>query len=138
MKFPYGIANFHQVSLRSHKSSDRGLLLDIVQGNRICVNSLKDRFSILDILYIGERDISSRVSYLYYFGVLTLAEKTVLEYCFEVPNLVINGLYVERIREFLSDGIVQDEGMEQAKEFLLGGDIKPLCGAEDSACIQEP
>ncbi|MBM3241012.1 AAA family ATPase [Candidatus Poribacteria bacterium] len=103
-----------------------GLLLDIVQGNRICVNSLKDRFSILDILYIGERDISSRVSYLYYFGVLTLAEKTVLEYCFEVPNHVIRGLYIERIRGFISDGIVQDEGIEQAKEFLLGGDIKPL------------
>ena len=103
-----------------------GLLLDIMQGNRICVGSLQDRFSILDILYIGERDISSRVSYLYYFGVLTLAGKTALEYCFEVPNLVIKGLYLDRIRGFLSDGTVQDDGTAQAKELLLAGGIKPF------------
>jgi hypothetical protein len=104
-----------------------GFILDIVQGNRIGIFSLQDRFTIHDLLYMDEQDISSQASYLYYFGVLTLVEKTLLEYCLEVPNLVIRGLYVERIRKFLSDAIVQNEGGRQAQEFLLNGDIAPLC-----------
>jgi hypothetical protein len=103
-----------------------GLILDIVQGNRVCIPSLYDRLSIHDILYMDQQDRSSQVSYFHYFGVLTLAEKTVLEYCFEVPNLVIRGLYVERIRKFVSDAAVQNEGLEHAKTFLLTGDLQPL------------
>jgi hypothetical protein len=103
-----------------------GIILDIVQGNKICVPSLRDRFSIHEILSIGERDISSQASFLYYFGVLTLAEEAILDYCFEVPNLVIRELYVGRIREFLSDATVQNEGLERGRDFLLNGDLQPL------------
>ena len=103
------------------------LILDIVQGNSVRTFSIKDRFSIHDILYIGDQDLSSRVSYLYYFGILTLVGKTILDYCLEVPNLVIRGLYVERIRGFLIDATGQDEGLDRAREFLLNGDLQPLC-----------
>jgi hypothetical protein len=66
-------------------------------------------------------------SFLYYFGVLTMAGETELgKLILKVPNLVTQGLYIERIRELLlPEPDDRDDGV-WAAEKLYQGDIKPV------------
>jgi hypothetical protein len=106
------------------------LLLDIVDESRPpVISDLEDRFGIKRMLGGTAKDNVLLVSFLYYFGVLTLEGQTETgKLAFRVPNLVIQGLYVERIREMLlPEPLVRDEGVSAADKVYEEGDMNPLC-----------
>jgi len=106
------------------------LLLDIVEESQPVVTSdLEDRFGIKRMLTGMAKDNTLLVSFLYYFGVLTLEGQTEIgELEFRVPNLVIQGLYVDRIREMLlPEPMERDAGVNAAKQVFQKGDMAPVC-----------
>lgn len=108
----------------------KNLLLNLMENNReIVVSEIQDRFGIQDMLNDSSQDYTFLVSFLYYFGVLTIASDTeFLESRLKVPNLVMKGLYVDRIcRMFLPFPAERDEGKWAAQKVYQQGDIEPLC-----------
>ena len=93
------------------------------------IRQLLDRFSLRTLLERSAQDASFLGSYLFYFGMLTLragrtATKT-LE--LQVPNEVVRGLYVERIREILMPaGASRTAADKILFDLLRDGDLLPL------------
>ncbi|RME45235.1 MAG: AAA family ATPase, partial [Deltaproteobacteria bacterium] len=112
-------------------ASGRQAILDLVQTNRpLEVTDIIDRFKLEEMLDSNEQDDDFIGSFLYYFGMLTLGEEGghPLKLCLVIPNLVIRGLYVERIRRMLMPtGILRDEGKAAAERLYMQGEIEPLC-----------
>ena len=106
----------------------RKLILELAQNdNKIIISQLAKRFGIQRIISDTSKDVIFMASFLYYFGVLTMAGETELgKLILKVPNLVTRGLYVERIRELLlPEPDDRDDGV-WAAEKLYQGDIKPV------------
>ncbi len=86
------------------------------------------RFGIREMLY-GPKDTRFMLSLLYYFGVLTLArERTEYgELMFQIPNLVVQGLYAERIQEMLLPSARDiDESRRVTRLLYQKGEMAPL------------
>ena len=105
-------------------------VVDLIRMERpLEIRQLLDRFTLRTLLERSAQDASFLGSYLFYFGMLTLragrtATKT-LE--LEVPNEVVRGLYVERIREILMPvGASRTAADEILFAFLRDGDLSPL------------
>ena len=81
----------------------RQLLLDITREKTpVTVTDIADRFGIREMLRDSSKDHAFLASFLYYFGVLTIAGETAEgDLMLTVPNLVMRGLYVDKIREML-------------------------------------
>jgi len=106
------------------------LILDLIaEKNSVSVPKLEDRFGIRQMREAGSGDVSFIASFLYYFGILTMAGKTKFgEFRLCVPNLVVQGLYVERIgKMLLPEPQARDAGMFAAKKLYQENDIKPIC-----------
>ncbi len=68
----------------------------------LTVEDISDRFGITEMLADSSKNNAFLASFLYYFGVLTLAgEDSEGEVILKVPNLVIWSLYVERVQKML-------------------------------------
>ncbi|RME06444.1 MAG: AAA family ATPase, partial [Deltaproteobacteria bacterium] len=81
-------------------ASGRQAILDLVQRNDpLEVTEIVDRFKLEEMLESNEQDNEFIGSFLYYFGMLTQGEESgnPLKLPLVIPNLVIRGLYVERI-----------------------------------------
>ncbi len=80
------------------------LLLDLMEKDHsLIISDLSDRFGIQQML--KSKDFIFMVSFLYYFGVLTIDDETEDgELILRVPNLVTQSLYVERIQQMLLAG----------------------------------
>ena len=105
-------------------------VVDLIRVERpLEIRQLLDRFTLRTLLERSAQDASFLGSYLFYFGMLTLragrtATKT-LE--LEVPNEVMRGLYVERIREILMPlGASRTAADALLFTFLRDGDLLPL------------
>lgn len=99
------------------------------QEQPLAIQQLARRFGVADVL-AGAKDTQFLVSLLYYFGVLTLTtERTPYgEPIFQIPNLVVRGLYAERIQEMLlPTGAEIDEARRVTKLLYQQGQIEPLC-----------
>ncbi len=108
----------------------RQLLLDLVTGDKsIVISELEDRFGINQMLSDESKDLTFMASFLYYFGVLTIAGETSLgQLVLKTPNLVTQGLYVNRIRRMLlPDPADRDDGVWAAEKLYQTGDIAPVC-----------
>ena len=108
----------------------RDLLVAMVQkDHHVTVEDISDRFGIKEMLTDQSKDNAFLVSFLYYFGVLTLAgENPEGEIVLKVPNLVIQSLYVERVqRMLLPEPGDRDDGEFSAKQVYQKGEIQPLC-----------
>ena len=108
----------------------RDLILSLAEkGRNLFVRDIADRFGLLDMLRDQSRDRMFIASFLYYFGVLTLAGETEnLQWILRVPNLVIQGLYVDRVRlMMLPDPVIRDEGRLAAEKVYQEGNIAPVC-----------
>jgi hypothetical protein len=108
----------------------RDLLMNLVQKNHeLIVFDIEDRFGIKEMLSDQSKDNMFLASFLYYFGVLTLAGDTPdLKVRLKVPNLVIKSLYVDRIQKMLlPDPGDRDEGANAAEQVYQKGDMAPLC-----------
>lgn len=106
------------------------LIMGLMEKNQeVVVSEIQDRFGIQDMLSDSSQDRTFLVSFLYYFGVLTIASDTeFLESRLKVPNLVMKSLYVDRIcRMFLPVPAERDEGKWAAEKVYQQGDIEPLC-----------
>ena len=108
----------------------RQLLLDLMkEHHKLVISDLSDRFGIQRMLSDKSKGLSFMVSFLYYFGVLTIDGETEQgQLILRVPNLVTNGLYAERIQEMLlPDPLDRDDGVLAAEQLYAKGDIEPLC-----------
>ncbi len=108
----------------------RELLMNLMRNEcRVTASKISKRFGITEMLTDKSRDNTFLVSFLYYFGVLTIAEDTDdLEVILKVPNLVMKSLYVERIYEMLlPEPEDRDDGRDAAKLVYQKGEMAPLC-----------
>ncbi|SLM28454.1 AAA-ATPase-like protein (fragment) [Desulfamplus magnetovallimortis] len=98
------------------------------RDNHLEVGDLSDRFGIREMLDESFKNNMFIVSFLYYFGVLTLAGETDEgELILKVPNLVMQGLYVERVqRMLLPEPSERDDGIFAAKQVYQKGDMEQL------------
>ncbi len=106
------------------------ILLSMMQkDHHVMVEDISDRFGIKEMIDDRSKDNSFLASFLYYFGVLTLAGETDdLKLKFKVPNLVTQSLYVERVQKMLlPEPQTRDNGKLAAEKVYQKGDIKPLC-----------
>lgn len=142
---------YPQKMLDSNLAPDRGkiayisglpeggrVVIDALSGeNPPAVAELSDRFGIKDILYSQKGNLFM-ISLLYYFGVLTLGGrrtdmgKSVLE----IPNLVIQRLYAEEIREALMPNSDSLEATHAVDTFYQKGDISLLCDYLEKNCFR--
>lgn len=107
----------------------RQLLLEITrEQDLITVHDIVDRFGIQEMLDDQSKDFAFLASFLYYFGVLTFAgERYDGKLELRVPNLVMRGLYVDRIqRMLLPEPRVRDAGRTAADALYSKGDMGPL------------
>ncbi len=106
------------------------LLLNLMkEDRRTVVEDLADRFGIREMLAEQSKDHTFMVSFLYYFGVLTICGLTeVGEIELTVPNLVMQKLYVERLlAPLLPEPADRDDGTFAAKKLYQRGDMGPVC-----------
>ncbi|MDM8538904.1 AAA family ATPase [Desulfobacterales bacterium HSG17] len=108
----------------------RQLLLEITrEQDLITTSDIADRFGIRDMLSDKSKDQEFLKSFLYYFGVLTMEGvdnegKLILK----VPNLVMRGLYVNRIQKMLlPEPQERDAGKFAANLLYAKGKMEPLC-----------
>ena len=108
----------------------RDLLMNLVQKDKdVVISDIEDRFGIKDMLTDKSKDNTFLVSFLYYFGVLTIAGDTEdLQIILKVPNLVMQSLYVERVQKMLlPEPDDRDDGKLAAEKVYQKGDMAPLC-----------
>lgn len=105
------------------------LLLNLMRENhRVVISNPADRFGIREILNDRSKDQTFMVSFLYYFGVLTIDGFTEAgEVALRVPNLAMKKLYVERLQlMLLPEPGERDDGKFAAKKLYQEGDMEPL------------
>jgi len=93
------------------------------------VRQVLDRFTLKELLELSGQDASFFGSYLFYFGMLTLKKEETEEQTVElvVPNEVMHGLYVERIRKLLLPlGVSRSAADDLLFAFLRSGEVEPL------------
>ncbi|MBF0468902.1 MAG: AAA family ATPase [Desulfamplus sp.] len=108
----------------------RELLMNLVEKeHKVVISEIQDRFGIQQMLNDSSKDQTFLVSFLYFFGVLTISEDTEsLKSTLKVPNMVMKSLYVDRIcKMLLPFPSVRDEGKLAAEKLYQEGDIEPLC-----------
>ncbi|MBF0232375.1 MAG: AAA family ATPase, partial [Desulfamplus sp.] len=81
----------------------RDILMHLMEKDQeVVISEIQDRFGIQDMISDSSMDHTFLVSFLYYFGVLTISEDTKhLKSTLKVPNLVMKSLYVDRICKML-------------------------------------
>jgi hypothetical protein len=108
----------------------RDLLMNLMEKDQqVVASKISKRFGIKDMLTDKSHDNTFLVSFLYYFGVLTIAGDTEdLKVILKVPNLVMKSLYVERIQKMLlPEPDDRDDGKLAAEKVYEKGDMAPLC-----------
>ncbi|MDY0361773.1 MAG: AAA family ATPase [Desulforegulaceae bacterium] len=100
------------------EKEDNAVISNIVQG-----------FGIDDMLKDTSKDKKFITSFLYYFGILTIAEETDdLKVRLKIPNMAVKSLYAEKILNILIENPMErDKGREAAELVYQKGDIAPLC-----------
>ncbi len=108
----------------------REIIVSMMESdNCLEVEDLSDRFGIKEMLDASFKNNMFIVSFLYYFGVLTLAGETDEgELTLKVPNLVMQGLYVGRVQKMLlPEPRERDDGIRAAKQVYQKGDMEQVC-----------
>ena len=114
----------------SQLSQGRQMILDLMQTDHCLeLQSISDRFGIRQMLSASSKGQTFMASLLYYFGMLTQAGKTEQgQLRLKVPNLVMRGLYVERLQELLlPEPVMRDDGRLAAEKLYMYGEMAPLC-----------
>ncbi len=128
LEFLAGLAGGLEVAGR--EAAGQTPVIDLIRKDQpIEVRQLLDRFTLKDLLERSAQDTSFFGSYLFYFGMLTFrihkTETKTVE--LEVPNEVMHGLYVERIRKILMPlGASRSAADALLFAFLRSGDLEPL------------
>ena len=113
-----------------HEQAGQETVIDLIRKDEpLEVRQLLDRFTLKEMLGHSAQDTSFFGSYLFYFGMLTLkmhrTEAKTVELV--VPNEVMHGLYVERIRKILMPlGASRSAADAILFAFLRSGELEPL------------
>ncbi len=108
----------------------RQLVLSLAEKSaQVKVPRISRRFGLSEMLNASAKDISFLASFLYYFGMLNIDRIDVQgKLGLKVPNLVMQGLYVERVQQMLlPDPVIRDRGKMAAEKVYQYGDIAPAC-----------
>ncbi|NQT61214.1 MAG: AAA family ATPase [Bacteroidetes bacterium] len=108
----------------------RDLLIQLTQNaHEVVVSRISTRFGISEMLNDSSKDNTFLVSFLYFFGVLTLSgDNPEGKVILKVPNLVMQGLYVERVQQMLfPEPGPRDAGKLAAEKVYQKGDIGFIC-----------
>jgi len=99
------------------------------KGSQIHISRMQKRFGLRDMLSDHSKDKKFIASFLYYFGILSLVGETGQgELCLKVPNLVMQGMYVDRVLQMmLPNPVIRDRGVDAAKRVYQYGEIEPVC-----------
>lgn len=94
----------------------------------LMVMTLAERFGIRQLLAASQTD-AFMASLLYYLGVLTFAgESATGQLTLRIPNLIMRGLYAERLRDlFLPDNRIKNDATLIVEAFYASGNMQPLC-----------
>lgn len=114
----------------SNIAGGRQLIMDLMTGDHhAAVSEISRRFGIQRMLSDKSHDRAFLVSFLYYFGILTIAGQTVSgELALKVPNTLMHRLYVDRLNDMLlSEPEERDQGKSAAKSVYQKGDMTELC-----------
>ena len=141
---------FPEVLLDENLAMDRGKLRTIarlpngpelieaaIDGSRpLTLPTLAQRFGIQDIVH-GHKDEAFMLSFLYFFGVLTLhGHGSLGKLRFGIPNLVIRQLYVEQLRELCLPSLDWErEVTPVAEAFYTQGDLSGVCALVQEQCL---
>jgi len=108
----------------------RQLLIDLMkENNETAISTISKRFGIQRMLSDKNRDNEFLISFLYYFGILTIAGETPHgKISMRVPNLVMKRLYVDRIYEMLiPEPPTRNDGKNAAEKLYQQGEINEVC-----------
>ncbi|ETR66759.1 MAG: AAA-ATPase-like protein [Candidatus Magnetoglobus multicellularis str. Araruama] len=109
--------------------SGKQAIIDVLQTNTpIQIPDIEDRFTLSAMLDQSAQDHTFMASYLYYFGMLTIAGQTQNRHILlEPPNLVIKNLYANQVLRFLLPiGADRSLSSEQVMHFFNHHDLAPL------------
>jgi len=105
-------------------------VIDVIREEKpLEIPQIFDRFKLHTLLDRSAQDASFLGSYLFYFGMLTLKQGRTVTRNLElvVPNEVVRGLYVERIRQLLMPlGASRTAADEILATFWRDGGLLPL------------
>ena len=136
LEYIAGLAAGHgQGSGAQHEVDDseqarQDTVIDLIRKDEpLEIRDILDRFTLKELSERSAQDTSFLGSYLFYFGMLTLkrykTEAKTVELV--VPNEVMHGLYVERVRRILMPlGISRSAADTTLFAFLRNGDLEPL------------
>ncbi len=105
------------------------MVVDLIREDKpLRVHQLRDRFTLKELLEQSAQDTSFFGSYLFYFGMLTVKDETAQQLLeLAVPNQVMRGIYVERLRKTLMPlGASRSAADAVLFTFLQDGDLEPL------------
>ncbi|MBF0413164.1 MAG: AAA family ATPase [Desulfamplus sp.] len=111
-------------------SGGRQLIIDLMQEeHQALISEISRKFGIQRMLSDKTHDRAFLVSFLYYFGILTLSGQDQYgKLTLKVPNTVIKRLYVEHIHEMLiPEAMERDDGKSAAEKLFQNGEIDELC-----------
>ncbi|WP_186441591.1 AAA family ATPase [Desulfamplus magnetovallimortis] len=109
------------------------LIIDLMQqshqSHKIEIQQISQKFGIRRMLSDATHDRSFLISFLYYFGILTLDGRSENgDQVLKLPNLLTKRLYVDRINEMLlPEPVERDKGKDAAKKVYQKGDMEALC-----------
>jgi hypothetical protein len=129
--FEYGFYAFEAAKLASLTKSTlgKGFLMSMIQKeNELTIGDIHSSLSLSRMLTDKTMDKACMASLLYYCGALTLDRQSPEgEVLVKVPNLVMQNLFVEQVKDMLLPEAAQrDRGLFCAKQVYQRGDIGPL------------
>ena len=108
----------------------RQLIIDLMEKeHEVVISEISRKFGIERMLSDKSHDKAFLVSFLYYFGILTISGETAVgEISLKLPNTVIKKLYIDHIHEMLiPEPAERDQGKDAAKLVYQKGEIDKLC-----------
>ncbi len=109
--------------------SGRQVVIDVFQTDEpLIIDALSDRFTLSSMLDRLSQDNTFLASYLYYFGMLTIAGTDARgRVCLAPPNLVMRKLYADQILRFLLPlGTDRNEARAAVDGLIVDEDLGPL------------
>ena len=107
----------------------RQAVIDALQSDKpLVIDSLSDRFTLSTMLDRMSYDNKFLASYLYYFGMLTIAGTDARgRVCLTPPNLVTKKLYADQILRFLLPmGVERNKVAAAVDQLIDNEDLNPL------------
>ncbi|MBF0452914.1 MAG: AAA family ATPase, partial [Candidatus Magnetomorum sp.] len=119
-----------KISYIADLAQGKKIVYELVEKNvTVNISKLRKRFGVNDLLSDRTKDNQFIASYLYYVGTLTHFDETIEgELRLKIPNLIMKGLYIDRIKEMLfPEPQNRDAGIEAARQAYTKGNLTPLC-----------